>query len=41
MSDALEQLDELGKEIMQREREKWRKKMSHEFYVDEEGAGND
>ena len=38
MSDALEQLDELGKEIMQREREKWRKKMSHEFYVDEEGG---
>lgn len=37
MSDALEQLDELGKEIMRREREKWRKKMSHEFYAGEEG----
>ena len=36
MTDALEQLEELGKEIMQREREKWRKKMSHEFYAGEE-----
>lgn len=37
MTDALEQLDELGQEIMRREREKWRKKMSHEFYVGEDG----
>lgn len=35
MSDALEQLDELGKEIRERERQKWAKKMSHEFYVGE------
>ena len=41
MGDALEQLDELGKEIMQREREKWRKKMSHEFYAGEEEANDD
>ena len=41
MTDALEQLEELGKEIMQREREKWRKKMSHEFYAGEEGTNDD
>ena len=40
MGDALEQLDELGKEIMQREREKWRKKMSHEFHAGEECDGD-
>ena len=41
MGDALEQLEELGKEISERERRKWRMKMSREFYAGEESENDE